>query len=112
MNKADGRSRAKKRFGLFGAAVGVLAAGVAAGVAVERAVMRRHRRRADDPYAEEPFTQMPYDESLMVTTEDGLDLYVEIVEPTDGVYVDADFAEDVVERPAPEPTLVFAHGFC
>src|SRR5690606_13913343 len=25
---------------------------------------------------------------------------------------DADFAADVVERPAPEPTLVFAHGFC
>ena len=111
-SEADGRARVKRRAGLFGAVVGVLAAGVAAGVAVERAVLRRQRRRSDDPYAEEPFTQMPYDESLMVTTEDGLDLYVEIVEPADGVYLDADFAEGVVERPAPEPTLVFAHGFC
>ena len=75
MNKdADGRARVRRRAGLFGAAVGVLAAGAAAGVAAQRVVMRRHRRRADDPYAEEPFTNMPYDESLMVATEDGVDV--------------------------------------
>src|SRR5690606_20237316 len=74
--------------------------------------MRRHRRRADDPYAEEPFSNMPYDESLMVTTEDGVDLYVEIVEPTDSVDQHAGFAVDAVRTQEPEPTAVFVHGFC
>lgn len=112
MNKeTDGRARVKRRAGLFGAAVGVLAAGVAAGVAAQRVIMRRHRRRADDPYAEEPFTNMPYDESLMVATEDGVDVYVEIVEPTDGVALDSGFA-DMLGATEPEPTVVFAHGFC
>jgi pimeloyl-ACP methyl ester carboxylesterase len=85
-----------KRAGLIGAVVGVAAAGVAAGVAVERLVVRRTRR--DDPYAEEPFGLLPFDETVTVETVDDLELHVEIVEPM----------EPVPTR----PTIVFVHGFC
>jgi pimeloyl-ACP methyl ester carboxylesterase len=103
------RSRAK-RVGLVGAVVGIAAAGVAAGIAAERALVRRTRRGAADPYADEPFGQLPYDELLTVETADGTDLYVEIVEPVDGVELDGEFTG--LAGPAPEPTLVFVHGFC
>lgn len=100
---------AKQRAGLFGAIVGVAAAGIAAGVATERALVRRSKRGTPDPYADEEFGQQPYDESCTVTTADGTDLYVEIVEPTDGIELDAGFIDSTL--PA-EPTLVFVHGFC
>src|SRR5690606_29144538 len=47
-------------------------------------------------------------------TDDGLDLYVEIVEPVDGVDVDLDDLQLDLAQPvgAPAPTLVFVHGFC
>ncbi|HCT81434.1 MAG TPA: alpha/beta hydrolase [Micromonosporaceae bacterium] len=85
----------RKRAGVIGAVVGVAAAGIAAGVAVERVVVRRSRR--DDPLAEEPFGMLPYDETLTVTTADGIELHVEIVDPL---------------KPAGKPTLIFVHGFC
>jgi pimeloyl-ACP methyl ester carboxylesterase len=80
--------------GMLGAAMGIAAAAAAAGVATDRYV-RRRRVRADDPYADEPFGELPYDEHYGVVTADGVDLYVE-----------------VVDGPADQPTLVFAHGFC
>jgi pimeloyl-ACP methyl ester carboxylesterase len=86
-----------KRAGLFGAVVGVAAAGIAAGVVAERYVVRRSRR-VDDPSADEPFGELPFDEELTVTTTDGVDLHVEVVDGDPGA------PDDV--------TLVFAHGFC
>jgi pimeloyl-ACP methyl ester carboxylesterase len=89
--------------GLFGAAgvLGVAAAGVAAGVAAERYLLHRSRHAPgiEDKYADEPFGELPYDERVGVVAPDGVELYVEIVEPD--------------EPPAPgAPTLVFSHGFC
>ena len=72
---------AKRTAGIVGAIVGLAAAGVATGIAVERAVVRRSKR-GDDPYADEPFDHLPYDEILTVTTADGTDIHVEVVEPT------------------------------
>jgi pimeloyl-ACP methyl ester carboxylesterase len=105
--------RARRRAGLVGAVVGVAAAGVAIGVAAERALVRRARRRGPDPHDEEPFGQLSYDESLTLTTPDGRQLYIEIVEPADGIALEADFAATVAGGgSAPEPTVVFVHGFC
>lgn len=98
-----------KRVGLIGAVVGVAAAGIAAGVAAERALVRRTKRGTPDPYVDEEFGEQAYDEALTVTTADGTDLYVEVVEPTDGIELDAGFLDD---EQVPEPTLVFVHGFC
>ena len=84
--------------GIVGAALGVAAAGVTATVAAERALVRRLKRDTSDPYADEPFGELPYDETRVVTTSDGTDVYVEIVEPAD-------------EAPA-RPTIVFVHGYC
>jgi pimeloyl-ACP methyl ester carboxylesterase len=103
---------AKRRAGLFGAVVGVVAAGVATGIAVERALVRRTRDGNPDPCAVEPFGHLPYDETCTVTAPDGTDLYVEVVEPADGVELDADFAARALGAPPPEPTVVFVHGFC
>jgi pimeloyl-ACP methyl ester carboxylesterase len=58
-----------------------------------------------DPYVSEPFGRLPFDESLTIRTAGGVDIYIEIVEPADGVALELDGEE-------PEPTLVFAHGFC
>jgi pimeloyl-ACP methyl ester carboxylesterase len=93
------------RWGIVGALAGVAAAGVAAGVAAERALVGRTRNDIDDPYAEEPFGRLPFDQAMTVTTADGVNLYVEIVEPADGVTVDLGPEE-------PEATLIFVHGFC
>jgi pimeloyl-ACP methyl ester carboxylesterase len=94
------------KFGLVGVLAGVAAAGVAAGVAAERALVGRTRNGGnDDPYADEPFGRLPYDESLRVVTADGVELHVEIVEPADGVALDFGDTE-------PEATLIFVHGFC
>jgi pimeloyl-ACP methyl ester carboxylesterase len=88
----------KRRVGLIGAIVGVAAAGVVAGIAGERYAVRRSRHHSEDPYADEPFGDLRYDEELTVTTDDGIDLHVEIVDAA---------------RPGPDaPTLVFVHGFC
>ncbi|GAA2363965.1 alpha/beta hydrolase [Dactylosporangium salmoneum] len=82
----------KRTAGIIGAVVGLAAAGVAAGVATERYLVRRSKQ-ADDPYAEEEFGVWDSDEQLTVTTEEGIDLHVEVVD-------------------GPGPTLVFVHGFC
>jgi pimeloyl-ACP methyl ester carboxylesterase len=102
----------KRRAGIVGAVVGLAAAGVATGVAVERALVRRSRRGVDDPYAQEAFGNLPYDETCTVTIADGTDLHVEIVEPADGLELDVDFADRAFGAPSPEPTVVFVHGFC
>jgi pimeloyl-ACP methyl ester carboxylesterase len=85
-------NRGKRTAGLIGAIVGLAAAGVAAGVATERYIVRRSKN-ADDPYAEEQFGVWDADEVLKVTTDDGVDLHVEVVD-------------------GPGPTMVFVHGFC
>jgi pimeloyl-ACP methyl ester carboxylesterase len=103
---------ARRTAGILGAVLGVAAAGIAAGVAVERAVVRHGRRVPGDPYADEPFDHLPYDEKLTVTVADGTDLHVEVVDPADGLELDADFAAALVGAPPPEPTVVFVHGFC
>lgn len=103
----------RKRAGLLGAVVGIAAVGVAAGVVAERTLVRRSKRALDDPYVDEEFGNLAYDEALTVTTSDGTDLYIEIVEPTDGVELDADFVAEVTgAMTSLEPTLVFVHGFC
>ncbi len=86
----------RRKVGIIGAILGVAAAGVAAGVATERYLVHRSKR-ADDVYAEEEFGVWDFDEELTVTTDDGIDLHVEIVDGPGG--------ED-------RPTLVFVHGFC
>jgi len=88
----------KRRAGILGAVVGLAAAGIATGIAVERAVVRRSKRGVADPYVDEPFDRLPYDESLVVTTADGTDIHVEVVEAT-------------VAEPD-DATIVFVHGFC
>ena len=79
--------------GLAGALVGAMAAGAAAGVAAERFAVRR-RRNAGDPYAEEPFGELPADTARTVTA-DGVELWVETVEAVG----------------EPEFSVVFVHGF-
>lgn len=112
MTEVSTGSKVKRQAGLFGAALGVAAAGVAAGVATERALVRRSRRGAVDPYADEDFGERPYDESCVITAPDGTDLYVEIVEPADGAELNPDLAAGALGGPAPKPTIVFVHGFC
>jgi pimeloyl-ACP methyl ester carboxylesterase len=100
----------RRRAGVIGAVVGVAAAGLAAGVAAERLIIRRTRMSHTD-LGSEPFGRLPFDESLTVSTADGIDLYVEIVEPTDGVEMTVGFTPPGVML-GQEPTLVFVHGFC
>lgn len=61
--------------------------------------------------ANEPFGRLPFDESLTLPTPDGVDVYVEIVEPSDGVDLSIGFIPPGVSIDD-EPTLVFVHGFC
>jgi pimeloyl-ACP methyl ester carboxylesterase len=87
--------------------IGVAAAGVAAGVVAERLILRRQRRpEVDDPVTRDRFGPLPYDESLTIATDDDLQLYVEVVDPVDGVDLDFGLTGEA------EPTLVFVHGFC
>ncbi|BBH66060.1 alpha/beta hydrolase [Actinoplanes sp. OR16] len=88
--------RAAKTAGIFGAAVGVAAAGLATAFAVERALVRRSVKAPGDPHIDEPFGDQPFDRELTVTAADGTDLHVEIVEP---------------DEPTDKPTIVFVHGF-
>jgi pimeloyl-ACP methyl ester carboxylesterase len=76
--QASGKGR---RAGILGAAVGVVAAGAAVGFTVERLTIGRAVRRMaaiHDPG--EPFGTLRGD-SQMVTTSDGIELYVEVDEP-------------------------------
>jgi pimeloyl-ACP methyl ester carboxylesterase len=106
MSEVAGAS--KRRAGLVGAAIGLATAGVAVGVAAQRALVRRNRLRTPDLYADELLGQLPYDESLTVVGPDGVGLYTEVVDPTDGIEL-ADFPDGGATS---EPTLVFVHGFC
>jgi pimeloyl-ACP methyl ester carboxylesterase len=84
--------------GLLGALVGVAAAGVAGGIAAHRVVTKRRSvAAAGDPYVDEPFDQLPFDRELTVSTDDGVDLHVEVVEPAGGG--------------EPDLTVVLVHGF-
>ncbi|MET0422712.1 MAG: alpha/beta hydrolase [Actinoplanes sp.] len=92
-------NRRAKQVGIVGAAVGVVAAGLATAFAVERVLVRKSLNAPGDPHLDEPFGDQPFDSELTVTAADGTDLHVEIVEPrtppADGV----------------KPTIVFVHGF-
>jgi pimeloyl-ACP methyl ester carboxylesterase len=88
--------RRARQVGLLGAAVGVVAAGVATAFAVERTLVRKSISAPGDPHLEEQFDDQPFDEQLTVAAADGTLLHVEIVEPT---------------VPAGKPTIVFVHGF-
>ncbi|MGH3739559.1 MAG: alpha/beta fold hydrolase, partial [Micromonosporaceae bacterium] len=97
---ARGRSVARTA-GIAGAVLGFAAAGVAAGVALERYVVGRSRG-VPDPYAQEPFGELPADETRTVTVggnqhDPHVDLHVEVVEPPQG---------------RPELTVIFVPGFC
>lgn len=109
----DSGRRTVRRAGLVGALLGAAAAGAAAGVAVERFLLRRPRRPVppEDPYAGERFGQLPFDESMTVHV-DGIDIYAEVVEPNDGIDLDFGDGLGVGEPGAPDPTLIFVHGFC
>jgi pimeloyl-ACP methyl ester carboxylesterase len=107
VSELNRQRRIARGAGIIGAVVGIAATGVAVGVAAERLLLRRRRNpTAPDPLAEERFGPLPYDECLTVRTDDGLDVYVEIVEPADGI--DLDFGLG----PESDPTLIFVHGFC
>ncbi|HVF05204.1 MAG TPA: alpha/beta hydrolase [Frankiaceae bacterium] len=80
----------KRRAGVVGGMLGVVATGVAAGVALERYAVGRKRLRPD-PEAAEPFGRLPGRERK-VTLPDGVRLHV----------------EEVGDGPL---TVVFAHGF-
>jgi pimeloyl-ACP methyl ester carboxylesterase len=89
------RKRAKQ-VGIAGAAIGVVAAGLATAFAVERALVRRSVNAPGDRYLDEPFDERAFDAELTVTAADGTELHVEIVEP---------------KAPTTKPTIVFVHGF-
>jgi pimeloyl-ACP methyl ester carboxylesterase len=88
--------RRARQVGIVGAAVGVVAAGVATAFAVERALVRKSLNAPGDPYVEEQFADQVFDEELTVAAADGTLLHVEIVEP---------------KVPSTKPTIVFVHGF-
>ncbi|WP_250028590.1 alpha/beta fold hydrolase [Paractinoplanes maris] len=96
MSPAKGSSRRAKQVGVVGAAVGVLAAGLATAFAVERVLVRRSVNAPGDPHVDEPFGDQPFDREQTVTAADGTELHVEIVEP---------------REPGTKPTIVFVHGF-
>lgn len=102
MAGTDGRRRA----GVWGAVVGLAAAGAAAGIALERYLVRQRRNNhtEEDPYAGEPFGELTADGELTVTTEEGVDLQVDILDAA-GVAGSPDGAD-------PELTVLFVHGFC
>ena len=95
MSPAPLSRRRAKQVGIVGAAVGVVAAGLATAFAVERTLVRKSLNAPGDPHAEETFADQPFDQELTVTAADGTDLHVEIVEPA---------------TPTTKPTIVFVHG--
>jgi pimeloyl-ACP methyl ester carboxylesterase len=96
MNLARPPRRRAKQVGVAGAAVGVVAAGMATAFAVERALVRKSLNAPGDPYVEEQFTDQPFDDELTVAAADGTLLHVEIVEP---------------KVSTGKATIVFVHGF-
>ncbi|WP_051451229.1 alpha/beta fold hydrolase [Actinospica robiniae] len=107
MAEASGKGR---RAGLLGAAVGVVAAGVAVGFTVERLTIGRAVRRMaaiHDPG--EPFGSLRGD-ARTVRANDGVELHVEVDEPRGPATGRAAEAADPDE--AERPTLLFTHGFC
>lgn len=101
---------AKRTAGLLGALAGVAAAGLAGGIAVERLVIRPRPVPDDDPYLDEPFGELPADEVRTVTTDEGVDLHVEVVEPPEPerkprrrLFRRADTGPDL--------TVILVHGF-
>ncbi|MBX7265251.1 alpha/beta hydrolase [Micromonospora sp. Llam7] len=67
-------------------------------MATERALVRRLKADAADPYAEEAFGEQRHDEAYRLEMPDGTDIHVEVVEPT---------------RPVEgNPTVLLVHGFC
>jgi pimeloyl-ACP methyl ester carboxylesterase len=84
---------AGRRAGVAGAAVGVVAAGVAAGLVIERYAVGRLRLRPD-PEGSEPFGLLPADRVRSVVADDGVALHVE-----------------EVGDPAAPLTVVFVHGW-
>jgi len=93
------KGKRRRTAGIIGALVGAAAAGVAAGVATERYLVNRSKK-VDDEYADEDFGVWHADRQLTVTTDDDIELHVEVVDGPDG------------DRGADEVTLVFVHGFC
>lgn len=93
--RIDGK---KSRAGFIGAVAGLAAAGIAATVATERYLMKKARTDPDDPYLTEPFGDLPADHIRTITTADGVDLYVEVVDSRHGA--------------EPEATVVMVHGYC
>jgi pimeloyl-ACP methyl ester carboxylesterase len=89
--------RRAKQVGIAGAAVGVVAAGLATAFAVERVLVRKSLNAPGDPHVDEPFGEQPFDEELTVTAADGTELHVEVVEPA-------------AEKGHGKPTIVFVHG--
>ncbi|MCI0687355.1 MAG: alpha/beta hydrolase [Sporichthyaceae bacterium] len=83
---------AGKRAGVFGAAVGVVAAGAAVGLAAERYAVGRSFRRGD-PARGEPFGELRGTPTYVVS-DDSIDLYVE---------VEGDLDADL--------TILFVHGY-
>jgi pimeloyl-ACP methyl ester carboxylesterase len=96
MSPAKGPRRRAKQVGLVGAAIGVVAAGLATAFAVERALVRKSVNAPGDLHVHESFGEQPFDSELTVTAADGTNLHVEIVEP---------------KEPTTKPTVVFVHGF-
>jgi pimeloyl-ACP methyl ester carboxylesterase len=111
------RTSRRRRAGIIGTAVGVAAAGIAAGIATERLIIRR-ARMSDTDLANEPFGRLPFDETMTVHTDDGVDIHVEIVEPATvrdeggGASASGLAANRHGSGTGQRPTLVFVHGFC
>jgi len=111
MGQESPTRRVSRRAGVLGAVLGLAAAGIAAGVATERYLVRR-TKRVEDPFVDEPFGELPASRTTVVTTPDGLDLHVELVDP------DAEPLDPELPGWTPPadhrrlPTLVFVHGFC
>ena len=80
MSPKNPRRRAKQ-VGIAGAAIGVVAAGLATAFAVERTLVRRSVNAPGDPYVDEQFDSPPFDAEITVTAADGTNLHVEVVEP-------------------------------
>ncbi|HEY7223583.1 MAG TPA: alpha/beta hydrolase [Micromonosporaceae bacterium] len=102
--RSGGRGRVAA--GVVGGLVGLAAAGVAAGLAAERTLLRRQKRVVGhDPYADEPFGELPADEYRTIVTAEGVPLHVEITAPRWGT-------GGQPRRRGAEVTVVFIHGFC
>lgn len=86
-----------KRAAVVAGAAGVVVAGAAVGLAAERYAVGRSFRKADDPWADEPFGELR-GEVVPVTATDGVPLRVEF----DGPALRA--------RKQPPVTVVFCHG--